>query len=96
MSCPGNLVSNATCTVLHDAAGATVDPTSTMTTGAVTVTAVVLRGHDDGLVYIAASNSADDKWGANSSVASNRVPLTLTELRAIAVDPGWTSWPPAH
>jgi hypothetical protein len=96
VACPGNLVSPDTCTVLHDAAGVTVGRTSTTTTGAVTVLEVVLRGPDDGLVYVAASNSADVKWGVNSRVASTRVPLTLTELRAIAADPAWTSWRPTR
>ncbi len=62
--------------------------------GPVTVLEVVLRGPGGGEVYVAAANSADDRWGADSTPTSPEVPLTLAQLRPIAADPAWTSWSP--
>jgi hypothetical protein len=93
-TCPGNLISPDSCTELTDESGATVGRRSRSTTGGVTVLEVVLRGPDGGLVYVAASNSADDKWGAGSAIASGTVPLTMEQLEAIAASPVWTDWEP--
>jgi len=96
LTCPGNLTGADTCTPVLGADGTPIGRTSTTTMGSVTVLEVVLRGPGDGLVYVAASNSADDKWGEGSSVAAEHVPLTLAQVREIATDPVWTSWgPPA-
>ena len=94
LTCPGNLIEADTCTPLLDTDGTPIGRTSTTTTGAVTVLEVVLRGPRDGVVYVAASNSADHKWGEGSSAASGQVPLTLAQLQRIAADPAWTSWQP--
>ena len=96
-TCPGNLTAPDSCTEITDGAGTTLGRQSSTTTGGVTVLEVVLRGPGDGLVYVAASNSADDKWGADSTVASDTVPLTLDQLTSIASDDVWTTWePPAR
>jgi hypothetical protein len=94
-TCPGNLEAPDACTEITDAGGATIGRRSTATRGGVTVHEVVLVGPGGGLVYVAASNSADDKWGAGSSIASDTVPLTLGQLTAIASDSAWTTWEPA-
>ena len=59
------------------------------------VNEVVLVRPNGGLVYVAASNSADDKPGAGSTVAGPTVPLTLDQLQDIAEDDAWIGYEPA-
>ena len=63
--------------------------------GQVVINEVVLVRPNGGLVYVAASNSADDKPGAGSTVAGPTVPLTLDELQDIAEDDAWLGYEPA-
>ena len=66
------------------------------TPGEVVVNEVVLVRPNGGLVYVAASNSADDKPGAGSTVAADTVPLTLDQLEEIAEDDAWIGYEPAE
>ncbi|MBF4767095.1 hypothetical protein ISU10_04870 [Nocardioides agariphilus] len=93
-TCPGNLVSPDSCTEMTNGAGTTVGRQSVTTTGEVTVIEVVLRGPGGGLVYVAVSNSADDKWGMGSTVASRNPPLSLEQVTDIATSSAWTDWRP--
>jgi hypothetical protein len=52
----------------------------------------VLVRSNGGLVYVAASNSTDDKAGYGSTVAGTTVPLTLDQLQAIAEDDAWIDY----
>ncbi len=48
-----------------------------------------------GLVYVAASNSTDDKWGRGlDRRPATTVPLTLDQLQAIAEDDAWIGYEP--
>ena len=94
LTCPGNLTAPDQCNEITDDAGRPVGRTSVTTRGPIKVREVVLRQDDGGVVYVAASNSADDKWGAGSAAASDQVPLTLTELLDIAGYPQWTTYEP--
>ncbi len=89
-TCPGNLEAPDRCSEIPGDDGRPVGRTSVGTTGQITVREVVLRRDDGGVVYVAASNSADDKWGAGSTVTSGQVPFTLAELQDIARDSRWT------
>jgi hypothetical protein len=93
-TCPGNLDSPDSCTELTEADGTTIGRRSTSTMGDVTVLEEVLRGPGGGLVYVAATNSDDDKWGADSTIASDTVPLTIEQVDAIASAEAWTTWEP--
>ena len=46
------------------------------------------------VVYVAASNSTDDKWGLGSTVAGPTVPLSLDQLQVIAEDDAWIGYEP--
>ena len=94
-SCPGNLASPDECVEIKDADGQVVGRRSVATTGEVVVNEVVLVRPNGGLVYVAASNSADDKPGASSTVAGPTVPLALDQLQDIAEDDAWLGYEPA-
>ena len=70
-------------------------PSIRLDPGEVVVNEVVLVRPNGGLVYVAASNSADDKPGAGSTVAGPTVPLTLDQLQDIAEDDAWIGYEPA-
>ncbi len=91
-TCPGNLDAPDRCTEITEPGGL-VGRVSVTKDGGVITREVVLRQADGGLVYVAASNSADDKWGEGSTIAAQHVPLTIAQLRTIATDPSWTAWP---
>ncbi len=93
-TCPGNLEAPDRCTEITDDAGEVVGRTSVSKTGPVSVREVVLLREDGGVVYVAASNSADDKWGAASTPASDQVPFTMAELVDVAGDATWTTYQP--
>ena len=67
---------------------------SVSTPGELVLNEVVLVRPNGGLVYVAASNSADDKPGAGSTVAGPTVPLTLDQLQDIAEDDAWLGYEP--
>ena len=62
--------------------------------GVVVVVEVTRRTPEGGLVYVAASNSSDEKWGLGSATDRRRPPVDTAELRAIAADPTWQRWTP--
>jgi hypothetical protein len=93
-SCPGNLSSPDECVEIKDADGHVVGRRSVSTLGEVMVNEVVLVRPNGGLVYVAASNSPDDKWSSGSTVAGPTVPLTLDQLQAIAEDDAWIGYEP--
>jgi hypothetical protein len=94
-TCPGNLISPDDCVEITGADGETIGRRSVTTSGDVVVEEVALLRPNGGVVYVAASNSTDDKWGAGSAVAGPVVPLTLDQLQAIAEDDAWLGWEPS-
>ena len=94
-TCPGNLTSPDECVEIEDADGQVVGRRSVSTPGEVVINEVVLVRPNGGLVYVAASNSANDKPGAASTVAGLTAPLTLDQLQAIAEDDAWIGYVPA-
>jgi hypothetical protein len=94
-SCPRNLASPDECAEIEDAEGQVVGRRSISSAGDVVVNEVVLVRPNGGLVYVAASNSADDKPGAGSTVAGPAVPLTLDQLQDIAEDDAWIGYEPS-
>jgi hypothetical protein len=94
-TCPGNLASPDECVEIEDADGQVVGRRSVSTPGDVVINEVVLVRPNGGLVYVAASSSADDKPGAGSTVAGPTAPLTLDQLQAIAEDDAWIGYVPA-
>ena len=93
-TCPGNLTHPDVCTEILGDDGEVVGRRSVSTPGDVVINEVVLVRSNGGLVYAAASNSADDKWGRDSAVAGTTVPLTLDQLQAIAEDDAWIGYEP--
>ena len=93
-TCPGNLTHPDVCTEILGDDGEVVGRRSVSTPGDVVINEVVLVRSNGGLVYAAASNSADDKWGRGSAVAGTTVPLTLDQLQAIAEDDAWIGYEP--
>jgi hypothetical protein len=95
-TCPGNLDLDAPfrCSEITDHVGDPVGRTLVVTTGPITVHEVVLRQDDGGVIYVAASNSADTKWGASSTPASDQVPFTVADLLDIARYRQWTTYEP--
>jgi hypothetical protein len=93
-TCPGNLTKPDRCTEVLGDDGDVIGRRSVSTTGGTVVNEVVLVRSNGGLVYAAASNSTDDKWGRDSAVAGATVPLTLDQLQAVAEDDAWIDWEP--
>ena len=93
-TCPGNLVEADRCSEVTDDEGEAVGRTSVTTTGPITVREAVLLQPGGGVVYVAASNSADDKWGPGSTPASDDVPFTSRDLLDIASYRQWTTYVP--
>jgi hypothetical protein len=94
-SCPGNLASPDQCVEIEDADGQVVGRRAVSTAGDLVVNEVVLVRPNGGLVYVAASNSADDKPGPGSTVVGPTAPLTLDQLQDIAEDDAWIGYQPA-
>jgi len=88
-TCPGNLAAPDQCTEERDGAGAVVGRSSRWASGGVVVLEVTRLTPDGALVYVAASNSSDDKWGADSSTDRETPPVTLSQLRRIATATAW-------
>jgi hypothetical protein len=93
-TCPGNLTSPDECVEITDVDGEVIGRRSVSTAGEVVINEVVLVRPNGGLVYVAASNSPDDKWSSGSTVAGPTVPLTLDQLEAIAEDEAWIGYEP--
>lgn len=91
-TCPGNAGHAESCTELRG------DGTIGRIVRYVTEDVITLETTwllpDGGLVYAAVSNSADDKWGAGSSVERPGLPVRPVELREIAASPVWQDWEP--
>jgi hypothetical protein len=92
-TCPGNLTGADSCTELRDG-DQVIGRTSRWHQGGVVVREVTLRGPDGAVLYIADSNSSDDKWGAGSSVDTAAPPLSIAQLRTVVDDPTWQDWKP--
>ncbi len=92
VGCPGNLEHPTTCTELVDRRGEVVGRSARWRSDGVVVLEVTLVRPGGGLVYAAASNSSDDKWGQESSTDREHPPLTLGGLRDLAADPTWQDW----
>lgn len=88
-TCPGNLIRPDLCSEQYDDAGDLVGRSSRWAAGGVVVLEVTRFTPDGALVYLAASNSSDDKWGRGSATDGEQPPVTLAQLRRIAEDPAW-------
>ena len=87
--CPGNLTAPDSCTEVRDAAGHVVGRDSRTNTGGVVVVESTELTPDGAIVYAAASNSSDVKWGSASSTDRDAPPLTLAQLREVVESPSW-------
>jgi len=94
ISCPGNLVDPAQCTELRDADGHHYGRASVSQAGGIVINEVTIATSDGGVVYLAAANTTDPKWGPGSTVTADRPLLDLTQLETIAADPTWKDWTP--
>lgn len=94
LSCPVNLTSVDSCVEITGPDGEVIGRRSVSTLGDTVVNVVMLVRSNGGTVYVAASNSTDDKWGRDSTVAGPTVPLTLDQLQAIAEDDAWIGYEP--
>jgi hypothetical protein len=92
-TCPGNLTSYVTCTELHGG-GKPIGRASTSDQSGVIVREVTRIGSDGGVVYAAASNSSDEKWGTGSSTDAPAPALTIAQLRHLVADQAWQDWEP--
>ncbi|GAB6985753.1 hypothetical protein [Nocardioides pyridinolyticus] len=90
MTCPGNASEADACTELGDGTGRLV---RWETGGVVTIEATWLLP-DGGIVYAAASNSSDDKWGVGSTTDRAVPPVRPAQLAEIAASPLWQEWTP--
>jgi hypothetical protein len=89
-TCPGNAdVDPDRCTQLRDASGQVVGRLVRWDTDGVVVLEATHLTPDGALVYAAASNSSDVKWGLGSSTDREDPPVTLAQLREIAESRSW-------
>lgn len=91
-TCPGDLEDAVSCSELHDTDGTVIGRASRWTADGMVVVEVTRLTADGGLVYAAASNSSDDKWGEGSSTDRANPPIRLAELRTLAEDATWRDW----
>jgi len=94
INCPGNLVDPDQCTELRDAAGHHYGRASESRTEGVVVSEVTILTGDGGVVYVAAANTTDPKWGAGATITADEPLLDLTRLETITSDPTWQDWTP--
>jgi hypothetical protein len=84
-----------TCEELLGSDGARIGRlTSTLQDGTITFYEVSLLGPDGGRIYMSAWNANDGKPGPDTEQSAPVPPLTLDQLRALALDPAWTSYSP--
>jgi hypothetical protein len=89
-TCPGNAdVDPDRCTQLRDASGRVVGRLVRWDTDGVIVLEATHLTPDGALVYAAASNSSDDKWGIGSTTDRTEPPVTLAQLRQVAEARSW-------
>ena len=97
-TCGGDvdLDGGTTCTVQRDAAGRPVGRTfrSPSDDGVVVTREVKIAGPDGAVLYAAASNSSDEKWGVGSSTDTAVPALTVAQLVALISDQAWLDWTP--
>lgn len=82
------------CTVIKDEDGTVIGRVLDLTVGGVRALGITLVTPDGGTVMVDIANTLDDKWPHGATPSSERLPLTLAQLRAIAEDPIWTSYVP--
>lgn len=90
-TCAGDASEAETCTELRD--GGTGRLIRWETDGVVTLEATWLLP-DGGIVYAAASNSSDEKWGVDSTTDRAAPPVRPAQLVDIAASPLWQEWTP--
>lgn len=66
--------------------------TSTLQDGTITFYEVSLLGPEGGRLYLSSWNANDAKPGPDTEPSAPVPPLTLDELRALALDPAWTTY----
>ena len=89
-TCPGNAPEAESCTELGDGTGRLVR----WETGGVVTLAATWLLPDGGIVYAAASNSSDDKWGLGSTTDRATPSVRPAQLVEIAASPLWQEWTP--
>lgn len=92
--CPGESTDTDTCVMAQEADRPAPGSIVRSRSGDVVTISLTHLLPDGGLVYVAASNSSDDKWGRGSSTDREDPALRAAELRAIAEDPTWQDWSP--
>jgi hypothetical protein len=85
-----------TCEVIRDTDGVVIGRvTNHVQYGVTTFHEVSLLGPDGGgRIHIAAWNATDGKPGPGTAPSAEMPPLTLDQLRELALDPAWTSYRP--
>ncbi|MCW2798133.1 hypothetical protein [Nocardioides sp.] len=97
IACPANPGPARTCTPILNSQGDRIGRLSTWSQTGIVIREAVLLRDQGGVIYVAAANSTDAKWGTDSTVSADAPPLTLAELRVIAESDTWTDWtPPTH
>ncbi|GEP39774.1 hypothetical protein NPS01_34370 [Nocardioides psychrotolerans] len=91
VTCPPGKVTVGLCEQVVTSDGTPEGRVETSRIGEITILEVTLRGPDGGLVYLATTDTVDDKWGFTSPASADAPPLTVLELARIAQDPAWTS-----
>jgi hypothetical protein len=91
-----DLDGGSTCTLQRNVAGQVIGRTfrSPSDDGVVVTREVTIVGPDGAELYVAASNSSDEKWGIGSSTDTTAPALTIAELHALISDPTWLDWTP--
>ena len=92
----GNVYRPTTCRVLTDDAGEPIGRLTTevpATGDGTTIRQVTVR-QGKGFVYLLSTNTDYPKMDTTTPSSIDRPPLTLAELRDIALSPAWTTWTP--
>jgi hypothetical protein len=88
ISCAAEHTGQTQCTQLRNANGAVIGRRLVNRSGGVVMNQVSLR-RNGGIVYAAAANTIDDKWGAESPASAAQPPLTLDQLEDLVRNDTW-------
>jgi hypothetical protein len=88
VSCAAEHTGQTQCTQLRNANGAVIGRRLVNRSGDVVTNEVSLR-RNGGIVYAAAANTIDDKWGADSPASAAQPPLTLDQLEDLVRNDTW-------
>ena len=88
ISCAAEHIGQTQCTQLRNVNGAVIGRRLVNHSGDVVTNQVSLR-RNGGIVYAAAANTIDDKWGAQSPASADQPPLTLDQLEDLVRNDTW-------